>query len=218
MAINVKRLVYKIRYKVKDMDAARYSDYEILESVNECIRYLNQEKSIKNSDFLEKIKHYVQEDMNAEVREYNELHPEEPKEYYDFPVTGAELPEDLITLVDIMRTKDGYHMSPIPAVEQINPHTQGQYKITNGRIYANTDFDMLYRAEIATLQLSDLSDDTAIIELPEVFTELVTKVSTMILLNSPDTDVMLREIERVADYLVSGRRYNNIKVRMPFKV
>ena len=218
MAINVKKLVYKIRTKVKDLDEVLYSDFDVLEAINDCIRYFNQEKAMKNSDFLEKIKHYVQSDMNAEVVAYNEENPTEPKPLYDFPTTGAELPEDLISLVDIMRAKDGYHMSPIPAVEQINPHTQGQYKILNSRIYANTDFDMLYRAEISPVSLSDLSDSEAIIELPFVFSEHIAKISTMILLNNAETDVLMKEVERVANMLVSGRRYNNIKVRMPFKV
>lgn len=219
MAINVKRLVYRIRFKVKDMDEVTYSDYDVMEAVNECIRYLNQDKALKNSDFLEKVQHYVQEEMNAEVVAWNEAHPdEEPKPLYDFPQTGAELPEDLITMVDIIRLKDGYHMSPIPAVEQINPHTSGQFKVVNGRIYANTDFDLLYRAEIAQITLADMSDGEAIIELPEVFSDLLAKVAVMILTNTADNDVMAKEVSRVTDNLITGRRYNNIKVRMPFIV
>jgi hypothetical protein len=219
MAINVKRLVYRIRFKVKDMDEVTYSDYDVMEAVNECIRYLNQDKALKNSDFLEKVRHYVQEEMNAEVAAWNEAHPtEEPKPLYDFPQTGAELPEDLITMVDIIRLKDGYHMSPIPAVEQINPHTSGQFKVVNGRIYANTDFDLLYRAEIAQITLADMSDSEAIIELPEVFSDLLAKVAVMILTNTADNDVMAKEVSRVTDNLITGRRYNNIKVRMPFIV
>ena len=219
MAINVKRLVYRIRFKVKDMDEVTYSDYDVMEAVNECIRYLNQDKALKNSDFLEKVQHYVQEEMNAEVTAWNEAHPDdEPKPLYDFPQTGAELPEDLITMVDIIRLKDGYHMSPIPAVEQINPHTSGQFKVVNGRIYANTDFDLLYRAEIAQITLADMSDSEAIIELPEVFSDLLAKVAVMILTNTADNDVMAKEVSRVTDNLITGRRYNNIKVRMPFIV
>ena len=219
MAINVKRLVYRIRFKVKDMDEVTYSDYDVMEAVNECIRYLNQDKALKNSDFLEKVQHYVQEEMNAEVTAWNEAHPDdEPKPLYDFPQTGAELPEDLITMVDIIRLKDGYHMSPIPAVEQINPHTSGQFKVVNGRIYANTDFDLLYRAEIAQITLADMSDSEAIIELPEVFSDLLAKVAVMILTNTADNDVMASEVSRVTDNLITGRRYNNIKVRMPFIV
>ena len=219
MAINVKDLIYKVRYKAKDLNELLYSDFDILEAVNECIRYVNQDKSLKNSDFLEKIKHYVQSDMNAEITEWNEENPtEEPKPLYDFPTTGAELPDDMITMVDVIRTKDGYHMHPIPAVEQINPHTQGQYKIVNGRIYANTDFDLLYRAEIAQVAFTDLSDTDAVVELPVVFTDLLAKITVMILTNTADTDVMAQEISRVANNLIPNRRYNNIKARMPFKV
>lgn len=219
MAIKIKRLIYRIRYKAKDMDEVLYSDYDILEAVNECIRYLNQDKAMKNSDFLEKIQHYIQDEMNAEITKWNEEHPEEePKPLYNFAETGVELPEDLISLVDIIRTRDCYHMSPIPAVEQINPYQSGQYKVVNGRIYANTDFDMLYRAEIPPLKFSDLSDEEAVIELPETFSELMAKVTVMILTQNPETDVLMREVSRVTDNLIPGRRYNNIKVRMPFKV
>ena len=219
MAIKVKDLIFKIRYKVKDIDEVTYSNYDVLEAINECIRYLNQDKALENSDFLEKIQHYVQAEMNAEVVKWNEENPEEePKPLYDFPVTGVELPEDLITLVDIIRLKDGYHLSPIPAVEQINPHTYGQYKIVNGRIYTNNDFDLLYRAEIKQVAFSELEDEEAIVELPLVFSDLLAKVVVMILTNTADTDVMMREVSRITSNLIPGRRYNNIKVRMPFKV
>lgn len=219
MAIKIKDLIYKIRYKVKDFNELVYSDFDVLEAINECIRYLNQDKAMKNSDFLEKIQHYVQEDMNAEVVAWNEEHPnEEPKPLYDFAVTGVEMPEDLIAMVDVMRLKDGYHLHPIPAVEQINPHQCGQYKVINNRIYTNTDFDLLYRAEIAQIMLSDLSDDEAVVELPAVFTDLLSKVAVMILTNTAENDVMAQEVSRVTDNLIAGRRYNNIKVRMPFKV
>ena len=219
MAINVEKLVYRIRYKAKDMDAVFYSDYDVLEAINECIRYLNQEKALKNSDFLEKRTYFNEAEMNAEIKKYNEEHPEEePKELLNFVETGVDLPEDLITLVDITRGRDGYHLSPVPAVEGINPHYQNQYKIINGKLYTNTDFYLLYRAKIAQLKLADLTDKEAIVELPEVFTDLLIKVSVMILTNTADNDVMAREISRVAENLIPGRRYNNIKIRMPFHV
>ena len=219
MAIKVKDLIYKIRYKVKDFNELVYSDFDVLEAINECIRYLNQDKAMKNSDFLEKIQHYVQEDMNAEVVAWNEAHPtEDPKPLYDFAVTGVEMPEDLIAMVDVMRLKDGYHLHPIPAVEQINPHQCGQYKVIQDRIYTNTDCDLLYRAELAQITLADLTDSEAIVELPSVFSDLLVKVAVMVLTNTADNDVMAREVSRVTDNLITGRRYNNIKVRMPFIV
>lgn len=219
MAIKAKDLIYKIRYKAKDFNEILYSDFDIIEAVNECIRYLNQEKALRNSDFLEKTQHYVESEMNAEIAEQNEELPDEEKlPLYDFAKDGVELPEDMITIVDIMRLKDAYHLHPIPAVEEINPHDCGQYKIVNGKIYANADFVLLYRAEIAQITLADLSDGDAIVELPSVFTDLLVKVSVMILTNTADTDVMAQEVSRVANNLITGRRYNNIKVRMPFKV
>jgi len=218
MAINVKELIYKIRYKAKDFNELLYSDFDILEAVNECIRYVNQDKALKNSDFLEKVQAYRQEEMNAEVAEYNQNNPETPRDFYDFPTTGVELPDDMITMVDVIRAKDGYHLHPIPAVEQIDPHYQGQYKVVNGRIYANTDFDLLYRAEIAQIKFADLSDSNAIVELPIAFSDLLVKITVMILTNTANTDVMAQEISRVANNLIPNRRYNNIKARMPFKV
>ena len=219
MAIKVKDLIYKIRYKAKDFNEILYSDFDIIEAVNECIRYLNQEKALRNSDFLEKTHHYVESEMNAEIAEQNEDLPDGEKlPLYDFAKDGVELPEDMITIVDIMRLKDAYHLHPIPAVEEINPHDCGQYKIVNGKIYANADFVLLYRAEIAQITLNDLSDGDAVVELPSVFTDLLVKVSVMILTNTADTDVMAQEVSRVANNLITGRRYNNIKVRMPFKV
>lgn len=218
MAIKVRNLVYKIRFKAKDLNEILYSDFDIIEAVNECIRYLNQAKALKNSDFLEKIQHYVESDMNAEIAQWNEDNPDHQKEYYNFAETGVELPNDMITMVDVIRMKDAYHLHPIPAVEEINPHDCGQYKIVNGKIYANADFILLYRAEIAQITLDDLSDGDAIVELPSVFTDLLVKVSVMILTNTADTDVMAQEVSRVANNLITGRRYNNIKVRMPFKV
>lgn len=219
MAIKVKDLIYKIRYKAKDFNEILYSDFDIIEAVNECIRYLNQEKALRNSDFLEKTHHYVESEMNAEIAEQNEGLPDGEKlPLYDFAKDGVELPEDMITIVDIMRLKDAYHLHPIPAVEEINPHDCGQYKIVNGKIYANADFVLLYRAEIGQITLNDLSDGDAVVELPSVFTDLLVKVSVMILTNTTDTDVMAQEVSRVANNLITGRRYNNIKTRMPFKV
>jgi len=63
-----------------------------------------------------------------------------------------------------------------------------------------------------------MSDSEAIIELPEVFSDLLAKVAVMILTNTADNDVMAKEVSRVTDNLITGRRYNNIKVRMPFIV
>lgn len=218
MAIKVKKLVRDIRNKVKDLDEVTYSDFDIQDALNECISYFNMDKALRSSDFLEKRKYFNQEDMNAAVVAHNEEHPDDLQELYNFPITGVELPEDLIKFVDIVRAKDGYHMHPVPSVENINPHTTTTYKVTDGRIYTNTDFYLLYRGEIDKLELGDLSDATAEINLPLFLKNILVKITVMILTENPETDTLMTEINRVTNNLIPGRRYSNIKARMPFHV
>lgn len=211
--ISFKRVLRMVRQKQKDNNEITYSDYDILGAVNECIRYINQSFALKNSDFLERIRQYRQDAMNAEIEAYNAslTDGEPPKEYVDFALGGVELPDDFISLSDVLRAKDKYHLSPCPAVEPVG---FGAYKVFANRIYCATDFDLLYRAEIAAV--SDI--ETGVIALPEIFLDLIIKGTGMILQNSAGTDVLMDEITRVVDNLVNGRRYNHIKARMPFIV
>lgn len=218
MAINVKKLVRDVRKKVDDLNEVSFSDYDVLDAMNECISYFNMDKALRNSDFLEKRKYFNQEEMNKEVAEYNETHPEDKKEFYDFPVSGVELPEGLLKIVGITRGRDGYHMSPVPAVENINPHTTGTYKVINGRIYTNTDFYLLYRGTIDKVEFEDLSDETAEIILPAFLKDNLIKIIVMILTENPETDTLMQEINRVTNNLIPGRRVSGIKSRMPFHV
>ena len=90
----IKRL---IRFKEKDNNEIRFSDYEIKMAVNECIRYLNNSFALQNSDFLEKAKHFNEAEMNAEVIKANlDLPEEEQLPLYNFKDEGIELPEDYI--------------------------------------------------------------------------------------------------------------------------
>lgn len=196
--IKAKKILRLIRSKVKDNNEVTYSDYDVLDAMNECIRYLNMNYALKNSDFLERIKKYRQDEMGI-----------------TFSTDGAELPEDFISLVSVIRARDGYHLSPIPAGEDMDKHkfqSLGGYKVFAGRIYCAADFDLAYRTEIA--QVSDAEMDE--IALPNVFIDLIVKVSCMILQGNADTDVMMREISKLADSIVPARRYSNVKQRMPF--
>lgn len=67
--ITAKSLKSLIRYKLKDNNEVTYSDYDILQALNEVLRYVNQ--YYLNTDFLEKVIHYRQDDMNREIDEYN---------------------------------------------------------------------------------------------------------------------------------------------------
>ncbi len=188
-ANNILRLVRK---KVKDNNEVTYSDYDVLDAINECIRYINMDFAMKNSDFLERIKKYRQDEMNV-----------------NFTSEGAELPEDFLTLVSVIRAKDGYHLSPVVAGEKV---TCGRYKVFADKIYCGTDFNLLYRAELK--QINNATEGE--IDLPTVFTDTLVKVTCMILQNNADTDVMTREISRLTDSIIPSRRYSNVKRRMPF--
>lgn len=212
MAITLKKIVRQIRIKEKDNNEVKYSDYDIIDAVNRCIRYINQSFALKNSDFLEKRTTYNQDLMNEAVTEHNNnlAEGETASDLLDFCLTGVDLPADFISLVDVLRRKDNYRLSPVPAVEAVR---FGTYKIFAGKIYSSSkDFDFLYRASIA--EVSDI--DTDAVQLPGIFLDLISKVSCMILLNNSSTDVLLDEINRVIDGLVPARRYSNIKRKMPF--
>lgn len=196
--IKANKILRLVRKKLKDNNEVQYSDYDVIDALNECIRYLNMNYALKNSDFLEKIKKYRQDELGV-----------------NFASEGAELPEDFVSLVSVIRARDGYQLSPVPAGESVDKHnreTFGGYKVFAGRIYCGADFDLAYRTEIA--QVSNVETDA--IALPNVFIDLIVKVSCMILQGNADTDVMMREISKLADSIVPARRYSNMKRRMPF--
>lgn len=204
----VKRL---IRFKEKDNNEIRFSDYEVRMAVNECIRYLNNSFALQNSDFLEKAVDYIESDMNDEIVKENEgLEDVDKLELYDFEVKGLELPDDYITLVSVMRLQDGCIMSP---VESAKKPMDWQYKLTGNRLYSGTPaFKMVYKAAIA-----EVKSDSDGIELPFVFKDIVVKLSCMIL-NNAQTDVLLQAVDDAVRAIVPRRRYRNARIKMPFKV
>lgn len=212
MAIPYKEIRRLIRYKLKDNNEITYSDYDIKEAFNECIRYFNGSYALQNTDFLEKTVTYDEEAMNAEIRRQNEELPEgEQLPLYDFKEEGVELPDDYITLQRIMRQPDGYIMS---SVEGIKDPLEWQYKITGNRLYLGTPHvKMLYKAALAEVKKEDDS-----IEVPFTFKDALVKITCMILQNTSGTDVMADAVDDVVSRLVPRRRYSNARIKMPFKV
>ena len=121
--IKAKKILRLIRNKVKDNNEVQFSDYDVLDAMNECIRYLNMNYALKNSDFLERVKKYRQDEMGIV-----------------FSTDGAELPEDFVSLVSVIRARDGYHLSPVTAGEDMDKHklqSIGGYKVFAGKIYCS---------------------------------------------------------------------------------
>lgn len=215
----VKRL---IRFKLKDNNEIQFSDYDIMGAVNECIRYLNKNYAIENSDFLEKVTVYDEAKMNAEIAEENaeieernaeldeDEEPEELLDTLDFKTGGAELPEDFLSLVSVMRMRDGVIMRP---VESIRIPRSGEYKVFGDRIYCgDTVFKLLYKGAI-----EEVTDDEDEIQLPFIFKDTLVKLSIMILQNA-ETDILMDAMNDAALNLIPRRRYRNVRIRMPFRV
>ena len=192
----VKRL---IRFKEKDNNEIRFSDYEIKMAVNEVIRYLNNSYSLQNSDFLEKAVDYMESEIN-----------EDAEEKISFSTDGVDLPEDFISLVSIMSLRDGYVMSPTLSVKV---PLDGQYKIVGSRLYSGEpSIKLLYKVAIA-----EVGKDQDAIELPFVFKDVLVKLTCMIL-NNAETDIMMKAVDDAVRAIVPRRRYTNARIKMPFRV
>lgn len=211
--IPVKKLIKLIRFKQKDNNEIRFSDYDIMQALNECIRYVNQRFSVRNADFLEKSVRLIEDEINAEIAEYNAKIEEgsllDPKELVDFAITGIELPSDFMVLVSIVRNNDEYQLKAEEAIKAVGTDT---YKIVGDRFYSGSkSVTMLYRASI-----NSVKNDTDSVMLPEIFTDGLVKVTGMILNNTTDTDVMQQAVDTNIVNLIPRRRYSNVRVRMPF--
>lgn len=189
--IETSELIKKVRYKVKDLNKTHYSDYDILQAINEVLGCINQSVALKNSDFLEKVKVFKEEVQG------------------EFETKGLMLPCDLIVLVDIADAQCNCVLHPIPAIEDLKPNT---YKIIGGKIYTkHSEVKLLYRARIP--ELDDLKD---CIMLPEFMKQFMIN-TTCVALGSTG-GVLAEEVAENLDRIIPGRRYANASLKMPFMV
>jgi hypothetical protein len=213
--IKVKRLVRQIRMKNKDNNEVKFSDYDMLNAINECIRYLNTSLAEQNCDFLERSKHYDQNKMNEEIDEYNKT-ALTPKDNVDFMLTGVDFPDDFLSIVSIVRGRDGYVLSPIPTSGTL--HSCNKYKVFGNKIYCDVrDFWLLYRGILTEITQDDMDSATATVDFPTNFMDGIVKLTGLIL-NQAETDVLLEETQRIVSNIVNLRRYSNVKTKMPFIV
>lgn len=205
--MTVDELVRGIRYKQKDNNEVLYSDYDVLNGLNEAIRYINQSYAMKNSDFLEKLVSYRIKDMNRDIEAWNEEHPDEPKEQVDY-AKGIDLPDDFLSLVSLRNTH-GHVLKPCAADQ---PARYWYYKILGNKLYLPCDADMVYRYVLEAVDM----DGT--VDLPRIFFDPIVKVTGMILANQPDTDVMMQEVNTIVEALIPSRRYVNLDPPMPWRI
>ena len=192
MTITYKELRRLIRFKSRDNNEIRFSDYDIREALNECIRYFNNSYALQNSDFLEKTIVYDNSIFDDAFLRF-----------------GLELPEDFISLQDLQNLETKERMYPVVGAEWPR---HNQYKITNNKLYVDCGaVVMVYKAAIP-----EVRDEDDVLELPFVFKDSLAKITCMILENNTSTDVMMEAVNDAVTKLVPRRRYVNARVKMPF--
>ncbi|MGE1061197.1 hypothetical protein NXG27_00905 [Megasphaera paucivorans] len=206
--ISVKELMKLIRYKTKDNNAVQFSDYDIIQALNECIRYVNQYYALANSDFLEKAVHIREDTINAQIDADNVANNTSVP-HIDMRMTGINLPDDFIDIVAIERTWNRVQLEPCQSIRDPLPH---QYKIVGGKLYAGVkDLDMVYNAAIAGVKT-----ETDNVNIPDIFKDALCKISCTILANNPNGDTMAQAVEDVLSNIVPRRKYTNAHRQMPF--
>lgn len=205
--ITVDALIKGIRYKQKDNNEVLFSDYDIIQSLNEALRYVNQSFALKNSDFLEKIVEYKRADFEKEIEEWNAGNPDDPKPPFSWR-DGVDLPPDLLDIVSIKRAVDGYPLHPCPANKRVS---HKEFKVVGEKLYVKEDTVLLYRHSIEAKTAQDS------IELPVFFFDHLVKLTGLIL-NNADTDTMRAAVDDLVGQLVPVRRYANTQIRPVWKV
>lgn len=109
--IDAKHLKEMVRWKEKDMDEVKFSDYEIYHAMNEVLRYLRAHLANMQSDLLEREKVY---------------------EIGDFVNGAVELPDDFTSVKGVYRLSDHYRLHAV-ADDHVTPDT---FRLFAGRIYA----------------------------------------------------------------------------------
>lgn len=214
MTIAAQSVYRAIQKKFKDNNESFHNEYETLDAINEAIRYTNNVLALRNSDFLEKSITYNQDEMNAEIDVYNAglTGGQTKKEYIDLAEEGIDLPEDFVSMISIVMTRENYHMHPIPAVEPILQETD--YKIIGNKLFAGSDCTMLYKKQLTEVK----NLETESIDLPYTFFDLLVKIAAMILVQDPNSDVLLQTVTETVNQIVPRRRYSNARIRMPWTV
>ena len=128
--MKAKDIINLVRYQLKDNNAVQYSDYDVMQALNSCLRYMNQ--YYINSDFLEQVVYYREDEINAQIDKANQT-ADTPVAHVSMKLTGVELPDDFLSLVRVVRECDGVDMHPCQAIKTPWPR---EYKILQNKIYA----------------------------------------------------------------------------------
>lgn len=186
--IEAARVRDEVRWKEKDMNAVRFSDYEIWDALNEVLRYVSNRLAHLQSDVTERMRTYKERDLGVA-----------------FDEEGVSLPEDFLSLQGVYRIGGERRLRAIPAGE-----VHGDlFKVAGDRLYVHGDFKLCYYATLGAVHEGDR------IPLPEVFFDMLVKLTRMVLAGE-ENDAMMQAVISEVEAIVPRRRYNHMRLRMPF--
>ena len=186
--IEAARVRDEVRWKEKDTDAVRFSDYEIWDALNEVLRYASNRLANLQSDVTERMRTYRQRDFTGV-----------------FDEEGVPLPEDFLSLQGVYRIGGTQRLRAIPAGDVHG----NQFKVSGDRLYVHGDFKLCYHAALGAVDEGDR------IPLPGVFFDMLVKLTRMVLTGA-DNDAMTQTVVSEVEAIVPRRRYNHMRLRMPF--
>lgn len=194
----------QLRYKNRDLNEVKFSDYDVKMATNEALRYISNAFATRNADFVERTAEYSEEEINAERAEEG-LPP------ISFRTDGVDFPEDYSTMVSVVDPRDDGLMLQTCLANRIPKDYE--YKIVGNKIYTGCKvFRLMYK-----MRIPEVDDDESIIDLPVIYLDALVDVVTISLQNEP-LDSMLNNVNQIVDAMVPRRRYRNSKVNMQFKV
>lgn len=184
--IEAARVRDEVRWKEKDTDALRFSDYEIWDALNEVLRYVSNRLA------------HLQSDVTERMRTYRDTGG-------TFAEEGTTLPADFLSLQGVYRIGGERRLRAVPA----GVVREECFKVSGDRLYVCGDFKLCYYAALSAVREGDT------IPLPEVFFDMLVKLTRMVLSNA-DSDVMMQAVISEVESIVPRRRYNHMRLRMPF--
>lgn len=163
-------LAVRMAPEIKDIDAAHYSDYDILQALNEVAAYLYNALAEQTSSLLDKRAELQKAESDGE---------------------SFALPEDFLQIVSAYNG-DARVMEPQTKGGELTEHS---YRIIGAKLYTKSKaVTLVYKPFFVDLTTSDLEKD---MDLPPFFKPLLKKAVILILQGSGQQDTAVLQL--VAD-------------------
>ena len=200
--IEAKEVVRLMRHQLNDFDETKFSDYDVLQALNQTLRQLSVSLANKGAQVLEVFEDYDEAEMS-----------EDPEAVVDFTNGGVKLPDDCASIISVQELAHGEKLKPATSRLQLAEHGYRMYYVAGDHIFTKVDAFRLnyYRA------LTELTSLDETIDLPRIFLDPLVKITRVVLENG-ENDVMTQTVTTELNRVLPRRRYSNSRARMPFYV